>query len=109
MSPAGRAGEVVFPATLEELTPQILTAALSERSPGVEVEDVEVVAAKRCGEGVASTADRVVLELSYADGTGADVPTRLVLKTMLASPHAPEAMYETEVRFYRELRSELEI
>jgi AcrR family transcriptional regulator len=37
------------------------------------------------------------------------LPTRLILKTMLASPHAPAAMYENEVRFYRELRGELDI
>ena len=99
----------VFPSDLDDLTPAILGAALSERQPGVEVERVDIVAAKRCGDGVASTADRVVLELSYAPGTGAGLPDRLVLKTMLASPHAPAAMYENEVRFYRELRGDLHI
>lgn len=64
---------------------------------------------KRCGDGVASTADRVVVDLTYAAGTGPDLPQRLLLKTMLATPHAPAAMYENEVRFYRELRPELEI
>lgn len=103
------AAGTVFPSDLDELTPGILTAALRERRPGVVVERVDVVAAKRCGDGVASTADRVVLDLSYAAGTGADLPARMVLKTMLASPHAPQAMYENEVRFYRELRDELDI
>jgi hypothetical protein len=73
------------------------------------VDHVEVVAAKRCGDGVASTADRVVLDLSYGPGTGAGLPRRLILKTMLASPHAPAAMYENEVRFYREVRADLDI
>lgn len=99
----------VFPADLEDLTPAILGAALSEWRPGVAVDRLDIVAAKRCGEGIASTADRVVLDLTYAPGTGADLPTRLILKTMLASPHAPEAMYENEVRFYRELRGDLDI
>jgi len=99
----------VFPSDLADLTPTILTSALSERRSGVLVEHVDIVAAKRCGDGVASTADRVVLDLSYAAGTGADLPGRLILKTMLASPHAPQAMYENEVRFYRELRDELDI
>lgn len=76
----------VFPSDLDHLTSAILTAALSERRPGVVVEDVAIVGEKRCGDGVASTADRVVLELAYAPGTRADLPTRLVLKTMLASP-----------------------
>jgi hypothetical protein len=100
---------VVFPADLEGLTPAVLGAALAVRSPGVVVEAVEIVAAKRCGDGVASTADRVVVELSYAAGTGVDLPRRMILKTMLASPHAPEAMYENEVRFYREIRDDLDI
>ena len=99
----------VFPSDLEELTPTILTAALSEWRPGVAVDRVDIVAAKRCGDGIASTADRVVLDLTYAPGTGAGLPQRLILKTMLASPHAPEAMYENEVRFYRELRADLDI
>ena len=99
----------VFPAELDELTPAILQAALSERSEGVLVDRVDIVAAKRCGDGLASTADRVVLDLSYAAGTGAGLPRRMILKTMLASPHAPAAMYENEVRFYRELRDGLDI
>jgi hypothetical protein len=73
------------------------------------VERVEVVAAKRCGDGVASTADRLVLDLSYRADTAVGLPRRLILKTMLASPHAPEAMYENEVRFYRELRDDVDI
>jgi hypothetical protein len=108
MTPAQQP-DVVFPSDLTELTPDVLSAALAGHAPGVVVERVDIVAAKRCGDGVASTADRVVLDLTYADGTGGDLPRRLVLKTMLATPHAPAAMYENEVRFYRELRSELAI
>lgn len=100
---------IVFPSDLDELTPEILSAALSEWRPGVAVDRVDIVAAKRCGDGIASTADRVVLDLSYAPGTADGLPTRLILKTMLATPHAPEAMYENEVRFYRELRNDLAI
>jgi len=100
---------VVFPSDLADLTPAILGAALAVREPGVVVEGVEIVAAKRCGEGVASTADRVVVDLTYRPGTGVDLPRRLILKTRLATPHAPAAMYENEVRFYRDLRDELDI
>lgn len=100
---------MVFPSDLEDLTPEILGAALAVRAPDVVVEVVDVVAVKRCGDGVASTADRVVVDLTYAAGTGADLPRRLILKTMLASPHAPAAMYQNEVRFYREIRDDLDI
>lgn len=99
----------VFPTDVEELTPHVLGPVLAERHPGLVVERVDVVAEKRCGDGVASTADRLVLDLTYGPGTAAGLPRRMVLKTMLASPHAPAAMYENEVRFYRELRAELDL
>ena len=108
MSPARPSG-VVFPIELTELTPDVVGAALAGHTPGVVVRAVDVVAAKRCGDGVASTADRVVLDLHYAEGTGGDLPRRMVLKTMLATPHAPAAMYQNEVRFYADLRGELDI
>jgi hypothetical protein len=103
------APSAIFPSDVDELTPAVVGAVLSERHPGTVVDHVEIVAEKRCGDGVASTADRLVLDVSYATGTGAGLPRRLVLKTMLASPHAPAVMYENEVRFYRELRDDLDI
>jgi Fe-Mn family superoxide dismutase len=109
MMATGDETNVVFPNDLTKLTPDVLTAALSDRAPGVSVERLDIVAAKRCGDGVASTADRVVIDLTYADGTGEALPRRVVLKTMLATPHAPAAMYQNEVRFYGELRGELDI
>jgi hypothetical protein len=98
-----------FPREPEDLTPDLLERVLREHQPGVVVESVDVVATKRCGDGVASTADRVLLEVAYRSGTSAGLPEHLVLKTMLASPRAPAAMYENEVRFYRELRPGLAI
>ena len=88
----------------EDLTAEVLTEVLAVEHPGVRVDAVEIVSTKRCGEGIASTADRMVLDLTYADGSAGDLPGRLVLKTMLVSPHAPSEMFETEVRFYNELR-----
>ena len=70
---------------------------------------MNLVSVKRCGEGVASTADRIVLDLTYAPGADGGLPDRMVLKTMLVSPHAPGEMYETEVRFYNEIRPQLDI
>ncbi len=70
---------------------------------------VTITSTKRCGDGVASTADRVMLDVTYAPGTAPGLPEHLVLKTMMASPRAPAAMYENEVRFYEELREGLDI
>jgi hypothetical protein len=143
-----------FPASLAALTPELLSALLAESRPGVRVENLRVLERARCGDGLASTADRVILGLDYAPGGQADLPARMVLKTILLHrhlrfgmpailglartlsrlerlpvlagrarpltfsainlyqrffPHAPEAMYANEVRFYREIRPELEI
>ena len=100
---------MVFPSEVERLTPEVLSAALVSRAPGVIVEEVNIVATKLCGDGLASTADRVVMDLTYRPGTSQGLPRRLILKTMLASPRAPTAMYLNEVRFYRDIRHELDI
>ena len=102
-------GIPVFPTDPEALTPAVVQAALRERIEDVVVDRVSVIATKRCGDGVASTADRIVLDLTYGSGAGAGLPTRMILKTMLASPRAPAVMYENEVRFYREIRDTLDI
>jgi len=98
-----------FPTTVEDLTPELLTSVLAERRPGVLVERVRVIETSRCGDGFASTADRVILGLDYAPGCGSGLPSRLLMKTMLVRSHVPDAMYSNEVRFYRDIRPELAI
>lgn len=98
-----------FPRAVEDLTPDLLTSALSDFHPGAVVESFAVAETSVCGDGRASTADRVKLELRYAEGGDAELPSTLLLKTMLWQPHAPQAMYHNEVRFYREVRPELSI
>lgn len=107
----GRQADVnhTFPATAEDLTAEIVEAVLAPRHTGVVVEAIELLSIKRCGDGLASTADRVVIALTYAPGTGGGLPAQMVVKTMLTKPHAPTAMYENEVRFYSEVRDELTI
>jgi len=97
------------PFRIETLTAERLTQWLGERHAGVVVENFAVVQTSRCGDGFASTADRVILQLDYASGKSAGLPTRLLIKTMLENPHAPAAMYRNEVRFYSDLRPELSI
>lgn len=100
---------VVFPSSAEALTPGILTAALRERHPGVVVDRLRIVDTAHCDSGSASTAGRVILELEYAPGRDAGLPSQIVLKTMLIRPGALAGMYHNEVRFYRDLRSEIDI
>jgi aminoglycoside phosphotransferase (APT) family kinase protein len=100
---------IVFPMHADELTPELLTAALSERQPGVVVERLRVVEEAHCDTGSASTAGRAVLDLDYAAERDEGLPRRVVLKTVLIRPGAPSTMYQNEVRFYRDLRPELDI
>lgn len=99
----------MFPTDAADLTPGLLTAALSEMQPGVRVDDLEILETAHCDSGSASTAGRARLALHYAEGRDEGLPRQMVLKTILVRPGAPLAMYENEVRFYREIRPELEI
>ncbi len=98
-----------FPSRVDEINADLLTAVLSERGTDVVVENFTLITTEQCGDGFASTADRVILGLDYAAGSGAGMPSRVLLKTMLLNPHAPEAMYKNEVRFYRDIRPQLNI
>jgi hypothetical protein len=100
---------LAFPTRAEELTPELLSAALGEWHPGVVVEELRVVDTAHCNTGSASTAGRAILALEYAPGRDLGLPSQVVLKTVLVRPGAPASMYENEVRFYRQLRPELDI
>ena len=96
----------VFPSRVEDITPELLTEVLAEQRPGVKVKGFDIIEVKQFGEGIVSTADRVVLNLEYAPGCQSDLPERVVIKTMLMFPHAPDAMYLNEVRFYQKTLSQ---
>lgn len=100
---------LAFPIQVEDLNTDVLTRALNDMHPGVKVASFDVVQTINCESGFASTADRVVLDLNYKPGTDEGLPTRVLLKTMLVSPHAPAEMYAAEVKFYRTLRPTLAI
>jgi hypothetical protein len=143
-----------FTALVDDLSPDLVTSVMAERDPGVRVASVEIVEHDRCGDGLASTADRLLLALEYASTGATSPPPRLILKTRFLHPllrfglpvvlglssavraaqsipllgaqarsllfvivgayqkwfpHAPDAMYVNEVRFYRDLRDDLDI
>ncbi len=70
-----------FPSSLDRLTPEVMTALLAEQRPGARVTHVNVVESAHRGDGVASTADRVALDLEYESDVG--LPSRMLLKTVL--------------------------
>ena len=70
-----------FPSSLDRLTPEIVTALLAEQRPGAVLADLKVIRSAHRGDGVASTADRVLLDLEYEEGVG--LPRRMLLKTVL--------------------------
>lgn len=96
-----------FPKNLDELTCDRLNALLQLQYPEVRLRDFKVLEVLQCGDGLASTADRAILELDFEPGFDQGISSRVMLKTMLLSPHAPHVMYETEVNFYRLLRPSL--
>ncbi len=122
--------------------------------PDVVVRAVEVLERARCGDGIASTADRIALGVEFAPGRDGGLPSRMILKTLLLHPllrfglpavlslarasrateslpavdggvrsllfvlvgayqrffpHAPDPMYANEVRFYTEIRPQLDL
>lgn len=73
-----------IPSSLTDLTPATLTALLAEKQPGTVVKALEITEHASCGDGLASTADRIGLKLQYQDGTnGAGLPEGMKLKTIL--------------------------
>lgn len=73
-----------IPSRIEQLTPEIMTALLSDKQPGVVVEKVEISEHAQCGDGLASTADRIGLKLEYKAGTNTSgIPESMKLKTIL--------------------------
>jgi len=78
---------IPFPSKLKDFSPALLTELLAEKHPTVRVEAVRIVEHAQCGDGVASTADRVKLELEYSLGCDAGLPDEIVLKTILLHPY----------------------
>lgn len=73
-----------IPASITDLTPATMTALLSAKQPGILVEKIDITEHAHCGDGLASTADRIGLQLQYRAGTNhSDLPACMKLKTIL--------------------------
>jgi hypothetical protein len=98
-----------LPGTIDDVTPQWLTAFLAARRPGVEVQGVRLV------DKTLGTATRVRLECDFAPGRDAGLPRRMFLKSFLVDPAAagvelaPTSMFQCEVNFYLTMRPDLEL
>jgi len=73
-----------IPSSIKDINPDVMTELLSEKQPGIVVEQVEVVEYAQCGDGLASTADRIGLKLHYKLGSNRfGIPESVKLKTIL--------------------------
>lgn len=142
-----------FRLDVRRLTTSTLDRLISELHEGVKVKSFEILERAACGDGIASTADRIKLGLTYRENSAA-LPEQVIFKTLLLNPllrlglpailslstivgaleriplvgesasgllfilvglfqkffpHAPDAMYDIESRFYREIRPQLDI
>jgi hypothetical protein len=93
-----------FPTNPEDITADLLTEVLQPLQPGIVVTDFSIPVLNQCGDGHASTADRLLVSMTYAGAIPDDMPEEMMLKTMLISPHAPSVMYENEILFYRDIK-----
>lgn len=80
-APIAPIASVRFPTRLEDMTPDVVQRVMAQRHPDVRVASVDVTSHARCGDGIASTADRVQLALTYDGDPG--LPERMVVKTIL--------------------------
>jgi hypothetical protein len=63
-----------------------IEAMLRRLHPGVGVRAVEVAGRSRCGDGVASTADRIQVRVSFEPGRDDGLPSQMILKTLELHP-----------------------
>jgi len=95
-----------YPLTAEGWTPEVFTELLQTGYPGTAVTGTTLIERKLYGDGMVSTAGRLVFDLDY-QGAPADLPRRMVVKIAKDAQAAP--LYANEVAFYTRLRPELEI
>jgi len=73
------------------------------------VTDAVVTGDKSYGQEMVSTAARTFIEVKYAPGAPADLPTRLVLKLARGVDDIMGPFYRNEVEFYTHIRPDLSI
>jgi hypothetical protein len=74
-----------FQLDVRNLNTSTLNALFSELYESVIVKDFTTASRAACGDGVASTADRINLSVSYQKNK-AQLPEKIILKTLLLNP-----------------------
>lgn len=85
-----QAGKPVFsnselPLDVRTLTPATINQVVQLMHPTTEVTQVDVLSRANCGDGIASTADRINVRLHYASNPDR-LPETMILKTLLLNP-----------------------
>lgn len=100
---------LAHPTSTDAITPDYINLLLATANPSASVTAVRILDAKTYGEQMVSTAGRVAIEVDYAAGSPADIPTRLVIKLTRAIDEVMAPFYANEVAFYLNIRPELTI
>lgn len=100
---------LAHPTSTDGITPDYINLLLATANPSASVTAVRILDAKTYGEQMVSTAGRVAIEVDYATGSPADIPTRLVIKLTRAIDEVMAPFYANEVAFYLNIRPELTI
>ncbi len=100
---------LAHPTSTDGITPDYINLLLATANPSASVTAVRILDAKTYGEQMVSTAGRVAIEVDYAAGSPADIPTRLVIKLTRAIDEVMAPFYANEVAFYLNIRPELTI
>ena len=105
MIPKSPTAPLCFTSRADELSLELLAAALHTRYPQTTLSGFDVLDSRHHGETV-STSGRATLKLHFAEGTAGDLPDRVVCKLALGAASVMAAFYENEVNVYTELRPE---
>lgn len=97
----------VHPFSAEGVTLDYVNSLMAQLSPDVRISDFDVVEQKTFGEQFVSTTGRVTIDVSYAAGSPAGLPSRLMIKLAPGVERNMASLYANEVDFYSRLRSEL--
>jgi hypothetical protein len=95
----------IFPVSVEELSLDSVNTLIRAWTPDATVGAFTVVDSRMHGDGMASTAGRIILDLTYEksngrESTGADLPRRVVMKVARADRFS-QPLYANEVAIYQ--------